>query len=95
MPILVEPIAHVICSRTVADDDGWNAETARIELVEGFEQDALAGLVGFSHIEVLYHFHGAQPAGIVRGARHPRGIRPGPPSGYSRNAARTVPIVWG
>jgi tRNA-Thr(GGU) m(6)t(6)A37 methyltransferase TsaA len=38
-----------------------------------FGADALAGLEGFSHIEVVFHFDRVGEDQITAGARHPRG----------------------
>ena len=43
-----------------------------IELAEGFEEESLAGLEAFSHVEVLYVFHLVTADKIVTSARHPR-----------------------
>jgi tRNA-Thr(GGU) m(6)t(6)A37 methyltransferase TsaA len=74
MEIMLRPIGVVRSSRTEPVDDGWDAVTSRIELdAERFGPDALAGLEAFSHVEVIVHFHRADPAREERGARHPRG----------------------
>ncbi|HXZ59962.1 MAG TPA: SAM-dependent methyltransferase [Steroidobacteraceae bacterium] len=72
MAIEMLPIGFVSAARAHAEDDYWGGETARISLVETFTSEALRGLDGFSHIEVIYHFHGVDPSRIVSGARHPR-----------------------
>jgi tRNA-Thr(GGU) m(6)t(6)A37 methyltransferase TsaA len=74
MTIELQPIGFVVSTRREVRDDGWDAETATIELdAETFSGDALAGLDTFSHVEVLYHFDRVAPEKIERGARHPRG----------------------
>ena len=76
MIVELEPIGHVAGSRREIRDDGWDAETATIHLdPDAFTSDALAGLDGFSHVEVLYVFDRVPPEKIERGARHPRGDR--------------------
>lgn len=71
--ITVSPIGYVRSSRAAPIDDHWSEVTAEIDLVDGFPDDALAGLDAFSHAEVLFHFHAADPAKVERGSRHPRG----------------------
>jgi tRNA-Thr(GGU) m(6)t(6)A37 methyltransferase TsaA len=66
------PIGWVRGGRIDPRDDGWDDETCTIELEERFDVDALAGLDGFSHVEVVYHFHLVDEADVVPGARHPR-----------------------
>jgi len=74
MHIAVEPIGYVSSTRSAAMDDRWIDETSTIQLAPGFDPESLVGLTDFSHLEVLYHFHRVDPSGVVKGARHPRGI---------------------
>jgi tRNA (adenine37-N6)-methyltransferase len=71
--IVIEPIGMVRCARTEPIDDDWDAVPAQIELADRFGHDALAGLDGFSHVEILYLFHRVPDAEITSSARHPRG----------------------
>lgn len=72
--ITVRPIGHVRGGRTAAVDDGWDRETASIELdALRFTADALLGLDAFSHIEVLFHFDRVPESDVIPGSRHPRG----------------------
>jgi tRNA (adenine37-N6)-methyltransferase len=73
MELVIKPIGHVRSTRAEATDDGWSAESARIELVPELGPECLAGLEDFSHAEIIFHFHKADPAKIVTGAEHPRG----------------------
>jgi tRNA-Thr(GGU) m(6)t(6)A37 methyltransferase TsaA len=71
---LLTPIGWVRSTRAAPTDDSWDAETSRIELdAARFGPEALAGLDAFSHVEVLFRFHAADPAREEHGARHPRG----------------------
>jgi tRNA-Thr(GGU) m(6)t(6)A37 methyltransferase TsaA len=69
----IEPIGVIQAARAQADDDYWGGQVSCITLNDAFNEDALAGLSEFSHAEILFVFHGVDPAKIVRGARHPRG----------------------
>jgi len=91
MRIEIEPVGYVSCSRTRADDDAWDAETSSIQLTERFRSDALLGLGDFSHIEVLYCFHGVNPASVETGARHPRGNPEWPLVGIFAQRAKSRP----
>jgi tRNA-Thr(GGU) m(6)t(6)A37 methyltransferase TsaA len=71
--IEVEPIGFVRAARTRAEDDFWGGAEAVIELVPGFEPEALAGLEAFSHAEVIFHFDRVMLEQIATGARRPRG----------------------
>ncbi|MFN8644087.1 MAG: SAM-dependent methyltransferase [Candidatus Binatia bacterium] len=72
MPITVEPIAHVRCDRISPEDDFWGGSTAVIELIDDLDPESLLGLEDFSHAEILFHFHQADPDKVVRDARRPR-----------------------
>jgi tRNA (adenine37-N6)-methyltransferase len=89
--LIIEPIGHVRCSRTEARDDAWDFETASIQLDDRFGADALLGLAEFSHIEVLYCFHGVEAAKVVTGARHPRGNPAWPLAGIFAQRAKLRP----
>lgn len=73
MSFTITPIGHVRSTRDAAIDDDWDAETARIDLDDAFGPESLAGLDGFSHIEVIFLFDRVPEAKIETGARHPRG----------------------
>jgi tRNA-Thr(GGU) m(6)t(6)A37 methyltransferase TsaA len=69
----LRPIAFVRGGRAEPTDDGWDAVAATIELTPEFGAEALAGLDGFSHVEVVFLFHRVAETAVVVGARHPRG----------------------
>ena len=71
--IALRPVGHVRGGRAEPIDDGWDSVTATIELAPPFGPEALAGLDGFSHVEVVFLFHRVAETAIVAGARHPRG----------------------
>lgn len=73
MDIHLTPIGYVTATRAEVLDDGWDAETASVTLVDEFESDALAGIDSFSHVEVIFFFDRVPPEKIERGARRPRG----------------------
>ena len=69
--ICVVPIGCVVGGRQEIREDGWADETARIVLDETqLEPDATLGLVAFSHLEVVFHFH--RSTRERAGAAHPR-----------------------
>lgn len=68
----VEPIAFVSATRKTPEDDFWGGEIAEIRLSGAIDPSALVGLETFSHVEVLFLFHGVTEDKIVSGARHPR-----------------------
>ena len=72
LEIVMRPVGQVRGGRVQPEDDSWGAEEAVIELDDRFAPEALAGLNGFSHIEVIFHFDRVREADISTGARHPR-----------------------
>jgi tRNA (adenine37-N6)-methyltransferase len=95
MRVTVEPIGYVTSSRTVAADDGWDAEFSAIQLLETYGPEALDGLMDFSHVEVLFHFHMADGAHVVTGARHPRENAAWPLTGIFAQRGRNRPNLLG
>jgi tRNA (Thr-GGU) A37 N-methylase len=60
-------------------------------LADGFGSDALQGLEEFSHVEVLFFFHGVEPSKIVSGARHPRNRKAWPAVGIFAQRGKNRP----
>jgi tRNA (Thr-GGU) A37 N-methylase len=90
-PITVVPIGVVRGGRAAAEDDAWAAEVSTIELDGRFTADALAGLTDFSHVEVVFHFHGIALADVATGRRHPRGRTAWPAVGIFAQRGRNRP----
>lgn len=95
MEIVTTPVAFVRGMRGEPEDDCWGGEEARIELVPMFGPDALQGLEGFSHVEVMFRFHAVDPARIVTGARHPRNNPAWPKVGIFAQRGKNRPNLLG
>jgi tRNA-Thr(GGU) m(6)t(6)A37 methyltransferase TsaA len=90
--IEVEPIGRVRGGRIEAADDDWGDVEATIALdPDRFSPDALLGLDGFSHVEVVYCFHLLDPADVVTGTRRPRGNPEWPLVGIFAQRGRVRP----
>ena len=87
----VRPIAVVRSSRDEVVDDGWDAETATIELLEPFDARSVAGLGAFSHLEVIYLLDRVDPAAVHVHARRPRGNPAWPEVGILAQRAKDRP----
>jgi tRNA (Thr-GGU) A37 N-methylase/heme-degrading monooxygenase HmoA len=88
----VRPIGTVRSSRTEPTDDGWSVERSAIELdPSAVDPDALAGLDGFSHVEIIYLFHRVADSAVERGARHPRENTAWPRTGILAQRAKVRP----
>lgn len=72
MTVTVDAIGFVEAARAHPEDDFWGQQESCIALTEQFTSDALLGIADFSHVEIFFHFHEADPAKIVTNARHPR-----------------------
>jgi tRNA-Thr(GGU) m(6)t(6)A37 methyltransferase TsaA len=71
--ITMDVVARVHGGRIENEDDAWGDVEAEIVLAAGLPDEALAGLDGFSHAVIVFHFDMIDPEKIVTGARHPRG----------------------
>lgn len=70
----VSPVGFVRGGRAQPVDDNWGGvETVIAVDPSAFTPDAVAGLAGFSHLEVVYVFHLARSEDVTTGSRHPRG----------------------
>ena len=56
----------------MADDD-WGEVESTIALLPPFGPEALSGLDGFSHLDVVYLFDRVDPEAVCTGRRRPRG----------------------
>lgn len=70
--IKMSAIGTVRSSRSIVEDDNWDAETMRIELDPSLSEEALHGLADFSHAEVIFFMDQVSPSKIEKTARHPR-----------------------
>ena len=90
--IQIAPIGYVRGGRDQPIDDDWGASRARIELdAKRFGSEALAGLAGFSHLEVIFVFDRVSEAEIEYGARHPRGRQDWPLVGIFAQRGKNRP----
>jgi tRNA-Thr(GGU) m(6)t(6)A37 methyltransferase TsaA len=91
-PVTLTPIGFVRGGRAEPTDDDWGPVGATIELdAARFTADAVAGLDGFSHVEVVYLFHLVDEASITTGARHPREREDWPLVGIFAQRGRSRP----
>lgn len=96
MNIELRAIGFVRGGRTQPTNDDWDSVTASIELDQHWlTHEALFGLGEFSHAEVIYYFHQADPATIVTTARHPRGNKDWPLTGIFAQRGHFRPNLLG
>lgn len=91
-PVQLTPIGRVRASRKSPEDDHWGREVSTIELdAASFTEDAVAGLSGFSHIEVVFFMHLVPENKVETGARHPRNRKDWPLAGIFAQRAKGRP----
>lgn len=86
----VTAIGTVRSSRSEPEDDAWDEETSRIELVAPFDAQSLMGLESFSHCIVVYVFDKAI-WDESKMSRHPRGKKDWPEVGIFAQRAKDRP----
>ena len=87
----MRPVGIVRSSRVRPLDDDWGEVAATITLLPPFDSRSLVGLGEFSHIEVLFVFHGVDPASVVTTSRRPRGNPDWPEVGIFAQRAKDRP----
>jgi tRNA (adenine37-N6)-methyltransferase len=87
----VHAIGFVASLRREAIDDDWGEVEATIALTAPYGAAALRGLRDFSHIEVIYLFHGVDASSVHTGSRVPRGNAAWPEVGIFAQRARNRP----
>lgn len=92
MQYTIEAVGVVCGGRAEATDDDWGASRATIELrADRFGPDALAGMEGFSHAEIVFLFDRVAPEKVELGARHPRGRTDWPLTGIFAQRGKNRP----
>ena len=92
MDYAIRAIGQVQGGRADPIDDDWGASRSVIALDPGqFGPEALAGLDGFSHAEIIFVFDKVTPDRIETGARHPRGREDWPLTGIFAQRGKNRP----
>jgi tRNA-Thr(GGU) m(6)t(6)A37 methyltransferase TsaA len=91
MQVLLDPIGHVQALRSDPEDDFWGGEEACINLEAAYPAQALQGLEGFSHAEIIFLFHKVPPEKVVASARHPRNNQAWPAVGIFAQRGKNRP----
>jgi tRNA (adenine37-N6)-methyltransferase len=96
MQYTIQPIGHVRGGRAEPTDDNWGESRSIVELDPSrFGPEALAGLDGFSHAEIVFLFDQVRPDTIETGARHPRGRSDWPLTGIFAQRGKNRPNCLG
>ena len=86
----ITAVGTVRSSRSKPEDDSWDEESSRIELLDPFDSRSLIGLTSFSHCIVIYVFDKAV-WDESKMARHPRGNKDWPEVGIFAQRAKDRP----
>jgi len=87
----VTAIGTVASSRSAVIDDDWGDVTATITLLPPLDARSVAGLDGFSHVEVVFLFDRVEPDRVHHHARRPRGNPAWPEVGIFAQRAKDRP----
>jgi tRNA-Thr(GGU) m(6)t(6)A37 methyltransferase TsaA len=88
---VVEPIGFVRGGRADPEDDDWGNVEATIVIEDRFDTGSLAGVDGFSHLDVVFLFHRVDEGAVHLEARHPRGRQDWPAVGIFAQRAKARP----
>ncbi|MCP3734867.1 TrmO family methyltransferase [Sphingomonas sp. RP10(2022)] len=92
MTFTIAAMGYVRGGRADPIDDDWGSSRITIELkARDFGADALSGLDGFSHAEVIFMFDRVPEEAIEPGARHPRGRTDWPLTGIFAQRGKNRP----
>ncbi len=91
MQITVQPIGVIRSPRQTPEDDDWGAVASQFILDEAFDEESLAEIESFSHVEVIFHFHLVEEKKIEAGARHPRNNPAWPRAGIFAQRGKNRP----
>ena len=86
----INAVGTVRSSRSAPEDDSWDEETSRIEMIAPFDGQSLLGLASFSHCIVVYVFDKAA-WDDSKMSRHPRGNKDWPEVGIFAQRAKDRP----
>jgi tRNA-Thr(GGU) m(6)t(6)A37 methyltransferase TsaA len=68
-------------NRKEPSDDFWGEVISELRLAESYPIEAFDGIDSFSHLEILFLFHGSYKDEFVKGSAHPRGNKNWPKVG--------------
>lgn len=68
----IEPIGYVSNSRISVTDESWGNIVSEIKISPKLSENCLAGIEEYSHLEIIFYFHLADPSKINISSSHPR-----------------------
>ena len=91
----IEPIGYVKNNRKKPDDDFWGGVESEILISEKISEESLVGIEDFSHLEIIFYFHKADPAKINISSSHPRENKKFPKVGIFAQRKKARPNLLG
>ena len=91
----IEPIGYVRNSRKNPEDDYWGDVISEIEISDKISGESIKGIEEFSHLEILFYFHLADPAKISISATTPRNDKRFPKVGIFAQRKKSRPNMLG
>ncbi|HMS64019.1 MAG TPA: SAM-dependent methyltransferase [Ignavibacteria bacterium] len=91
----IEPIAFVKNIRKGIEDDYWGDVISEIILSDKIPESSLTGIENYSHLEIIYYFHLADPSEINISSSFPRENRKFPLTGIFAQRKRLRPNLLG
>ena len=88
-------VAYVKNERNEKKDDFWGSTKTIISLADDLPTSAFDGISAFSHLEIIFHFHKANPETINKGSRHPRNNENWPKMGVFAQRNKNRPNLIG
>jgi tRNA-Thr(GGU) m(6)t(6)A37 methyltransferase TsaA len=91
----IEPIAFVRNSRIKIEDDYWGDVVSEIIISDKISEKSLLGIDEYSHLEIIFYFHLADPSKINISATHPRNNKNYPKVGIFSQRKKARPNLLG
>jgi tRNA (adenine37-N6)-methyltransferase len=93
--IELKPIGFIKNSRKKITDDFWGGIISEITLTSDFDESALKGIEGFSHLEIIFYFDRVENSKIKTGSGHPRNNPDWPETGIFAQRGKNRPNKLG
>ncbi|HAY33370.1 MAG TPA: SAM-dependent methyltransferase [Ignavibacteria bacterium] len=91
----IEPVGYVSNSRKSIEDDFWGDIVSVINISPKLSEESLKGIEHFSHLEIIFYFHLADPSNICISSAHPRENPDYPETGIFAQRKKLRPNLLG
>lgn len=87
----LEAVGYLKSERDHHKDDHWGGAICTLTLTDAFDEQALASIESFSHLEIIFLMDQVDERQVERGARHPRNRQDWPLVGIFAQRGRKRP----